>query len=102
MSNSIRTIADQQKEKKKLLIRQEASRQLFNESLHQTKLSTFQFLTTKLLLPAGIAGIAGMVGWGTSNLFSSNGHSEMEEKESGDGPSLLKQLLPIAAQVFFG
>ena len=100
MNNNITSLAQLKKEKRKLKIQKEVSKQLFFESLGNTRKTAIRFLATKVLLPAGAAGVAA---WGAKKIFGKNGEEESMAFHSSTAnsgsesffSSLTSKLLPI-------
>lgn len=97
MKNKIRNLKELKAAKRKLEIQREASKQLFFESLSETRSQTARLLTTRLILPAGAAGLAA---WGAKKVFSGNGqHPPQDDREDASSHKLtgevLRRLLPV-------
>lgn len=109
MNHNIKTLAQLKEAKRQLRIQKQATKQLFFDSLSETRKSTTHFVTNKVLIPAGITGLTA---WGASKLISNNnenGHSQTNKNvvsianqfSDPNSPAfkLIQQLLPLGTKL---
>jgi hypothetical protein len=95
MKKKITSIKQLRAEHRKLKIQAEASKQLFFESLSETKKHATAFAVSKILLPTGAAGAAI---WGAKKIFGASEEAEDNtHSENGQGvlAAMLPKLLPL-------
>lgn len=91
MKKNIRTIKELKQERQKLKIQAEASKQLFFESLTETRTSATDFALNKIIIPAGAVGATL---WGAKKIFGNAQGKQNGQAPSTNGKSLLASMLP--------
>ena len=90
MKKKINNLKQLRQEQHRLKIKAEASKQLFFESFGETRRGATGLLFSRVLLPAGAAGLTA---WGAKKIFGSNGE-EAGENGHDESPNVLLSLLP--------
>ena len=114
MENKIKTLAQLQKEKKKLKLQMEVSKHEFVQGANNTKEEGVSFLINKVAIPLAILGFAGfgIIQWQRSKKKTKKGvkaTDEMSDEAVGARPSkkqalfdwqkLIMQFLPLGIQL---
>lgn len=77
--SQIRTLEQLQKEKQKVRLKIEVSKQEFEKSLTHVKADSKDFLVKKVAIPAGIAGLTGLAGFGISKIATASKKKKQEK-----------------------